>query len=92
MRRNQVVAGICGALFVAASASWGADAKVSDLLAKIPAQGMAEGQEAVTEIVKLGPAGITELCKMLAEHMHQFFRGINNEHNMPLIHLRKKLI
>ncbi|MCY3021065.1 MAG: HEAT repeat domain-containing protein [Planctomycetota bacterium] len=48
----------CGTLFAAGAA---------DTVTKMPAKTPAEGQALVAELVKLGPAGVKEVCGMLAE-------------------------
>ena len=38
---------------------------VSDIVAKMPAQDFAQGAPLITEIIKTGPTGLTELCGMI---------------------------
>ena len=65
--RKITIVSACLVLFIASSLVLAAEAKtsVSDLLAKMPADNTSEGQMLCAELVKLGPEGMMEICRML---------------------------
>jgi len=65
VRQKTVLGVVCVVLCVAVSAALAADAKVAELIDKMPAEGSAEGTKLTAELVKLGPDAIMEVCKML---------------------------
>ncbi len=66
-RRDLMLVAMCAVCCIASPVALAADAKsaVANLLSKMPAPKAAEETRVATELVKLGPAGIGEICKLL---------------------------
>jgi HEAT repeat protein len=67
MSRCAIAAAVLGLCALLAPAGRAAAAEAKELVAKLPAQGAADGQALAAELVKLGAAGVKEVCGMLAE-------------------------